>query len=376
MKTWDVIIIGAGLIGTSLSLALRKQGATVLLVEREAPGREASHAAAGMLAQCDPHLPQLLRPLALASAKLYPGFIHDLEDESGQQIDFRRQGTIVLLDEVSSGAPAELHSGFAGEESSCDGIRQLTREEVRELEPNLTQRSARAVYLPEAAVDPRQLTAAALAAAKHRGVDLASGSGVTEIILENQRVAGVRTPRTQFRAPVVVNCAGAWAGQIVGSRIPTRPVKGHMLAVAAPIGYGAHGEPLAPCVLRHVLRAPDVYLAPRSDGRIVIGSTLEEAGFDKRVDPAVIQRLHEAASTYLPPIRDAKILESWTGLRPGTPDNLPILDETPEEGYFVATGHYRDGILLAPITAHLMAHLIRGLEPELDLSAFTLARFT
>jgi glycine oxidase len=128
-------------------------------------------------------------------------------------------------------------------------------------------------------------------------------------------------------------------------------------------------------LLRHVIRAPEVYLVPRSDGRIVIGSTLEEAGYDKRTDPDTIQRLHQAAIHLVPGLAQARLLEAWAGLRPGTPDDLPILGATSTPGYFAATGHFRDGILLAPITAHVMARVITGAQPEYDISAFSPARF-
>lgn len=360
VKTWDVLIIGGGIIGVSLAIALRKQGASVLIVERGEPGREASHAAAGMIAHCDPHTPDLLQPLALASAVMYPEYVHELQDESGLSVDYRREGTI-------------LFSG-AGETAPCAHARQLTPEELGKLEPRL-QPPATAAFLPEASVDPRQLVAAALKAAKHRNIDLASGTEVLEVETSNQLVTGVRTSRTRFAAKMVVNCAGAWATQIGPLEIPTRPIKGQMLAVASPIVHNAQGSPSSPRILRHVVRSPEVYLVPRSDGRIVIGSTLEDAGYNKRVDSATIQALHQAAVRIVPEIAQARMLESWAGLRPGTPDGLPILGPTAIENYFVATGHYRDGILLAPITAHLMAHVVRGLRPELDISAFALSRF-
>jgi glycine oxidase len=148
-----------------------------------------------------------------------------------------------------------------------------------------------------------------------------------------------------------------------------------MLSVVPPTSNDADRDPAAPHLLRHVVRAPDVYLVPRSDGRIVIGSTLEEAGFDKHVEAATVQRLHAAAVSLLPKIAEGKILQSWAGLRPATPDLLPILGQTEIKGYFTAAGHYRDGILLAPITAEVMREVISGLRPELDLSAFTPSRF-
>ncbi len=360
VKTWDVVVIGGGIIGLSLAIALRKQGASVLIVERGEPGREASHAAAGMIAHCDPHTPDLLQPLALASAVMYPEYVHELEDESGLRVDYRRAGTILFT--VPTDRPP------------CAHARPITAEDLARLEPGL-QVPATAAFLPEASIDPRQLVAAALKAAKHRGIEVASGAEVVEVEKANDIITGVRTSRTRFAARVVVNCAGAWATQIGPLQIPTSPVKGQMLAVAAPMAYNPQGSPSSPRILRHVVRSPQVYLVPRSDGRIVIGSTVEEVGYDKRVDSATIQMLHKAATAVVPEIAQARMLESWAGLRPGTPDGLPILGSTAIENYFVATGHYRDGILLAPITAHLMAHVIRGLRPELDISAFALSRF-
>lgn len=356
MKTWDVIIVGGGIIGLSLAIAVRKRGASVLVVERGQPGREASHAAAGMLANCGSETPIPLRELAAASATMYPEFVLELQDESGSShIDLRDDGTVLFLSPYQ-----EEHlydEKLAGEE--------LDPEDLKELEPGLAEVGYPAVFLRERSVDPRALAAAALQAAKHRGVDLASGSLVTEVLLGNGRAEGVRTDRTSYPGGSVVNCGGAWAGQIAPHQFPTRPVKGQMLSVV--------GAPHR--TLRHVIRSPEVYLVPRSDGRIVIGATVEEAGYDKRTDPTTIQKMHQAALRALPALRQARILEDWAGLRPGTPDNLPILGRTSTPGYFVATGHYRDGILLAPVTAHLMAQVIHGANPDYDWSAFSPARF-
>ncbi len=160
----------------------------------------------------------------------------------------------------------------------------------------------------------------------------------------------------------MINCAGAWAGGIAPRQFATKPVKGQMLAL---VGTS----------LQHVVRAPGIYFVPRSDGRLVVGSTLEDVGFDKRIATDTIQRLHHAAIALIPALQSAKLHEAWAGLRPGTPDESPILGETSIQGYFVATGHYRDGILLSPITAKLMAQLISGEKPEFDLSAFSALRF-
>jgi glycine oxidase len=290
-----------------------------------------------------------LRELACASASMYPEFAHVLLDESGIDVDLRDQGTIVFA------RPGESYAGPDAE--------RLSAPDVERREPAVASVELSAFYLKERSVDPRALVRAALQAAKHRGVDFATGARVTDLFLSDGRVAGVRTERTSYGAPVVVNCAGAWAGQISSHPFPTRPVKGQMLAVV--------GGPK----LDHVVRSPDVYLVPRSDGRILIGSTVEEAGYDKRTNVDSIQRLHHAAIHLVPGLANARILEDWAGLRPGTPDNLPILGATSTPGYFVAAGHFRDGILLTPVTARLMAQVIAGAPPDFDISAFSAARF-
>jgi len=363
VKTWDVIIVGGGIIGLSLALALRKRGAAVLVVERGEPGREASHAAGGMLVDCQFETPAALQLLASASARMYPEFAHALELESGLQVDLRDQGTILFP------SPAHLHHL---------SLKNAAPVPLPELEPALAGRDA--FLLKERSVDPRALSAAAWKAAKLRGVDFSSGDPVTTVNLVDGRVTGVITSKTTLLAAKVVNCAGAWSGQItvgqITSRqtataqgpiptIPTRPVKGQMLCLAMP----------SPSLLRHVVRAPEAYLIPRSNGRLLVGATVEEAGFDKRTDPDTIQSLHRAAIKLVPELRNAKILEDWAGLRPGTPDALPILGATATPGYYVATGHFRDGILLAPVTAKVMADVITGVQPEHDLTPFSPDRF-
>lgn len=359
MKTWDVIVIGAGIIGLSLALELRKNGARVLLVERGEPGREASHAAGGMLADCTIETPAALQPLATASARMYPEFVRDLQIDSGLNVDLRDHGTIL----IASADHLRQHPEFA-----CSHPLPAP---LDELEPSLAPQVLPAFYLSKRSVDPRRLVAAALAAAKRHGVDISSGETVTTLMPANGSVAGVTTPKTSFHAPTVVNCAGAWAGQIAPHAFPTRPVKGQMLALLSPSHESLNHE-----LLKHVIRTPEIYLIPRSDGRIVVGTTVEEAGFDKRTDIDAIQRLHQAAIAAVPDLRDAKIHESWAGLRPGTPDALPILGATRTPGYYVATGHFRDGILLAPITARVMAQFIAGQKPDHDLTPFSPARFS
>ncbi len=354
MKTWDVIVIGGGIIGLSLAIEVRKRGATVLVVERGEPGREASHAAGGMLVDSGAETPAALQELAIASARMYPEFAQELQVESGIFVDLREQGAIVF-------PPLE-----DARQQPAFKVESLPSASLAELEPALVHHERAAFFLKERSIDPRAITAAALETAKRRGVDVSSGEEVTAVNLSEGKVHGVTSRKTSYFAKKVVNCAGAWSGQIAPHQFPTRPVKGQMLCLIAP----SRGT------LTHVIRSPDVYLIPRSDGRILVGTTVEEAGFDKRTDVATIQRLHRAAITLIPELRNAKILEDWAGLRPGTPDSLPILGETSTAGYYVATGHFRDGILLAPITARIVAQVITGENCDYDLSAFSPTRFS
>ncbi|HYW38695.1 MAG TPA: glycine oxidase ThiO, partial [Terriglobales bacterium] len=316
MKSWDAIVVGAGIIGLSLAIELNKQGLRVLVVEKGEPGREASWAAGGMLADFLAETPLGLRELATASARMYPEFVRELEDESGLKIDLRSVGTLVLRDSHLD----------ALQDQSLQSSHRLPAS-LEELEPAFrvpdgTAPRFTALFVKERCVDPRHLTAAAIAAARHRGVDFSSGDHVLGVEVAGGKASGVRTNNTQFAAGMVVNCAGAWAGQIGPHEFPTRPVKGQMLCVAMP------EKELVRHVVRTVAWTPDVYLIPRSDGRMLIGATAEEAGFDKQTVPETIQKLRQAALDLVPKLADARILEAWAGLRPGTPDGLPILGAT------------------------------------------------
>lgn len=352
MKTWDVTIIGVGVIGLSLACRLKREGLSVLVIEKGEPAREATHAAGGMIANCDPHLPAALKPLADASAAMYPEFVHEVQDESGESPDLRDIGTIVSTEELPSCSPAI----------------SLSSDEIARLDPAITGLPS-AYLLPERSVDPRALGSALTKAAKHRAVDFVTGSPALEVVVERDRAVGVRTATSLYPSGLVVNCAGAWAAQMQPFGLPTRPVKGQMVCVVPAPGHG--NEP----PVKHVVRTPDIYIIPRSDGRILLGATVEDAGFDKRTDADTIQRLHQAAANVAPVIGEMRIHDAWAGLRPGSPDNLPILGQTSLPGYFAATGHYRDGIMLAPITAQLMTQLLTGRTPDYDLTPFSPLRF-
>lgn len=324
----------------------------MLVVEKGEPGREASWAAGGMLCDFPGETRPELRELATASVVMYPEFVHELEDESGLKIDLRSVGTLILTGVETAHSPTTTQA--------CALPASLA-----ELEPTLQISNLKALLVKERCVDPRDLIAAAIAAARHRGIDFSSGDHVLAVEVADGKASGVRTNKTQFVAGMVVNCAGAWAGQIGPHQFPTRPVKGQMLCVAMP----------EKGLVRHVIRTPDVYLIPRSDGRMLIGATAEEAGFDKQTVPETILKLRQAALDLVPKLAEARILEAWAGLRPGTPDGLPILGPTPTPGYFVATGHFRDGILLAPVTAKLMGQMMTAQSPHIDTSRFSATRF-
>lgn len=348
MKTWDAIVVGGGIIGLSLARELHKKQLRVLVLDRGQPGHEASHAAAGMLADSG-EIPSAMRRFATSSANLYPEFVREIQDESDTNIDLRAHGTIIFFD--------------TDDTAECDG-EILSHYQVAELEPALAPSAREACLRNERSIDPRALTSALWKAAKRREIDISSGAEVVEVLIAAGKAVGVRTTKTSYSAPTVINCAGAWSGAIPPLHFPIRPVKGQMLCMI--------GGP----VLQHVVRSPDVYLVPRSDGRVMIGSTLEDAGFDKRTDIETIQRLQHRAIKLMPCLGEARIHESWAGLRPATPDALPLMGETEAKGYFLATGHFRDGILLAPATARVMAQLTTGAVPEIEIEAFSPFRYS
>jgi glycine oxidase len=351
MKSWDVIVVGGGIIGLSLALELRKRGTSVLVLDKGEPGQEASWAAGGMIANCGDESPAALKPLANTSAAMYPEFVAELEDASGTKVDLRSNGTLLFP------APGQAVADIPGA--------QPLPAPIAELEPELASTDRIVTYLAERSLGPRLLVEAALRAARHRAIDVKHGEHVVGVDVAEGRARGVTTTKTAYSAAKVVNCAGAWAGSIAPYEFPTRPVKGQMVSFVMPRRN----------LLQHVVRSPEIYLIPRSDGRLLAGATVEEAGFDKRTVPETIQKLEHAAIAMLPALKGARILEAWAGLRPGTPDALPILGATPTPGYYVATGHFRDGILLAPITARVMTQLLLGEDLQTDLGSFSASRF-
>lgn len=343
MKNWDVIISGAGIIGVSLALELRERGAEVLVLDRGEPGKESSSAAAGMLSATDPETPQELRELARASAELYPTFIRKIESSSGMRVDFR-QGAIALLPKTET-APPEYEP--------------LSPDQLIEHEPALRAGDFGAYRIEaEHSVDPAPLMEAAVGAARATGIVVRGIVAVQQMNPADGQVE-VTTAKERIMSRIAVNCQGAWSGA------PVRPRKGQMLYL----------QPQNPLLLRHVVRSPEAYLVPRTSGRILVGATVEDVGYDKSVEPGTIAELHRKAGQIVPELGSASVVASWAGLRPGTPDDLPILGETEKRGVFIASGHFRNGILLAPITAQIMADMVQGKHSQFDLFAFAPSRF-
>jgi glycine oxidase len=347
-RSYDVIIVGAGIIGVTLALELRKQGERVIVLDKGEPGREASYASAGMLASSEVLDPPQLAVLAATSAGLYPDFIAEIEAEAALKVDFRREGALHFSSELST-RPA------------------LAAAELQAFEPEVAYGGEPAYFVEEDFVDPRSLMLAAVAAARRRGIEFASGTHVFAVVTDHGKTIGVRGEHAAYAAPVVVNCAGAWAAQLEMHLSPVRPIKGHMLALVPPRKN----------VIRHVVRSRDldVYLLPRTNGLIVVGSTVEDAGFDKSIDPDAVLKLNQLAANLVPALGEARIHESWAGLRPGTPDELPIMGEGEARGYFISTGHYRNGILLAPVAARVLTRMINRGKLEFDVRPFSPDRF-
>lgn len=339
----DFVIAGAGIIGLSLALELDRRGAQVVVLERERALGQASTAAAGMLAAEDPANPAALRELSRLSARLYPAFLDRVAELSGMRIPFQ---TTATLQENKDGD---------GEANVLDDPTQLV--------PQLVAGDHRFALLPEFSVDPRQMAEALLAAVRATSIDLRESTPLARLAMHTD---GVRldTGDGTVHASHVVDCMGAW------SPAPVSPRKGQMFSVALPPGLP----------LEMVVRAEKVYIVPRTEGpnagRAIIGATVEDAGFDVKVHPLDILTLNAHATRLLPALSEAKFIESWAGLRPATADGLPILGATARQPrYVIANGHFRNGILLAPATAHVMAQLLLGEAPAVDLSAFSPERF-
>ena len=356
-----------------LGIAWRLAGrAAVTVFDRGAAGSGASHAAAGMLAACCEAEPgeENLVALGRESQARWPDFAGELRRASGIDVELRREGTLVLA--LTADDQAEIGHRLEFQKKLDLPLEWLSAAATRAREPHLAGKIAGALFSPEDhQVDNRKLVQALHAAAKAAGVTIHEHRPVKEISVQAGRANGVvLEDGTTFVADIVVLAAGAWSRRIGGlppdRRPPVRPVKGQMLALKM--------DAAAP-LLNHVLWAPGAYLVPRRDGRLIVGGTVEEKGFDETITAGGMLTLLEAAWRAVPAVEELPIAEIWVGHRPGSRDDAPILGRGPLEGLFYATGHHRNGILLAPVTADAMARLI--LDDVLDpaIRPFGLERF-
>jgi glycine oxidase len=344
MQYADIAVAGGGIIGLATALELRAAGCRVIVFDRAEAMSEASRAAAGMLAGNDPENPPVLRELARLSLALYPGFLARVEELSGAKIPIRTTTTV------------------QGSRNLPEGATALSETEVQEMAPGTSTDGLHFYPIQEQSIDAWDLAEALPGAALVAGVELRERTSVVSVHAENSHVR-IETSAGPVSAAGFLNAAGAWAPTI-HNRLPVSPRKGHMLTAEL------KGKAQMHCVLR----TPGVYIVPRGGGRYTIGPTVEDAGFDKEVYPERIRALFQKAVHLWPPLRDGIVAETWTGLRPGSEDGLPILDKTAEHCW-VATGHYKNGIMLGPGTARAMSHWITGATPGVELAPFRVERF-
>jgi glycine oxidase len=367
-----VVVIGAGVIGLSIAWRLAQRGAAVTVFDQGAAGAGASHAAAGMLAICAEAEPgeEALVKLGRASQALWPGFAREVEGAAGLPVDLRTEGTLLVA--LTADDQARLQHRLAFQQSLGLPIEWITGGEARRREPHLAPGIAGAVASPEDhQVDNRKLVAALRIAAKRAGVTIRERCAVARIVVSGGRAAGVALAEgTQVSADAVVLAAGAWSRRIEGlpadARPPVRPVKGQTIALRM--------DPAAP-LIEHVVWAPGAYLVPRRDGRLIVGATVEEKGFDATLTAGGVLALLEATWRALPAIEELPIDEMWVGHRPGSRDDAPILGAGPVEGLVYATGHYRNGILLTPVTADAIARFVLDGAVDPVIAPFGVGRF-
>lgn len=366
MKKFDVAIAGGGVIGGAMALELARAGLRVAVFDRQKPGQEASWASAGIISPA-PENPGMFATVELGkrSAALYPEFVAQVEEISGQSTGYRPKGTLEAL--FSHDAKAELSTIIAVHHGLGLKAEALRAEDARELEPALSDEIEAAILRPdEASVDPRALTAALLEAAQRSGTEISSGNGAKAIWREGKRCRGLTLQNEKVEAKWTIVAAGCFSGTIEGAAAyaPVRPAKGQMAALRA--------DDLE---IERVLWSEKIYIVPRDDGRVLAGATLEYAGFDKRVTAGGLERILSAAIELAPGLKNARMEETWAGLRPDSADHLPILGPTDVDGLLMATGHFRSGITLAPVTARLMREWITEQKVSVDWERFSPMRF-
>lgn len=363
-----VVVVGGGVIGCAVARELALSGARVTLVERSQPGANASWAAAGMLSPlAEADRPDPFLSLLLESRRMYPVFAARLLEETGVDLAYREDGTLLVA--ITEADERALRNRFQWQRDHDLPVEWLTAGAARALEPSLSPGVLSALrFAEDHQVDNRQLAPALWVAAERAGVAMRLGAEAVGVKAGAAGVEGVElTGGELLRCEWVVVAAGAWAPALQGlpRTLPVHPVHGQLLALRPP----------AP-LFRHVVDSPRGYLVPRSDGRVIVGATVEDIGFRHEVTAGGLHSLLQAALEIVPALQGAVLVETWSGHRPGTADGWPILGADPLLPRLVyATGHYRNGILLAPVTAKIIADVILDRPPERDLAPFSPDRF-
>jgi glycine oxidase len=362
----DILVVGGGIVGAAIAYRLVKDGLAVTLVERGEIGREASWAAGGLLTPV--HLAEYPGPLAglcKAGHRLYEPLVRELREFSSIDPEYRANGLLFPI--TNDGDEEAAHALEAWKRQNDQPTERLTRVEALEREPQLNPAIRGALLLPDIAqVRSNRMAVALVEAAARKGAEIRTHCPVTGFLRVPGRVNGVKTARGDLYAATTILAAGAWTTELldpVGLHLRVKPIKGQMILVGA-----------SPDFCRHSILDGASYLIPRADGKILVGSTLEDKGFDKSVTLDAVSSLIERGARIMPDLARLPLLASWAGLRPSTPDRLPYLGRASLEGLIVATGHFRNGILLAPITAELVADLVAGRTPSIDLAPFDPAR--
>jgi len=347
---YDIVIAGGGVIGLTIARALALRGVRdVCLVERGRLGTEASWAAAGMLLpQVEADAADEFFNLACQSRDLYPAFAAALREETGIDVELDTTGTLYLAltehdqEEIEKRYEWQTRAGFA--------VERLSGAEARELEPCISESTLGALRFPkDIQVENRRLLSALANSVTKLGVDITTETIVDSLIIEGHRVRGVQTSRGSISCPTVVIAAGTWSSFIKSAPLPAiEPIRGQMICLEA-----------KPQLTRHVIYSPRGYIVPRQDGRLLAGSTSEHAGFAKCVTAGGIATILRNALEISPAISSLPVIDTWAGLRPRAADGLPVIGPCGEiDGLFCATGHYRNGILLAPLTGELISEAI------------------
>jgi glycine oxidase len=366
MKSFDAAIAGGGLIGSAIALELAQAGLSVAVFEKGEPGREASWASAGILSPAPETQGMIpIVPLAKASIVLYPEFVANVEGISGQNVGFRPFGTMDVL--FSRDAKRDLSTLIALHHGLGLKAEPLHPEEARELEPALSPEAEAAALRPdEASIDNRALTQAVLHATQKSGAEIFPDKVVEAIWREGSRCAGLKLRNENVSAKWTIIASGCFSANVEGVAVyaPVRPAKGQMASLRA--------DELK---IRRVLWSEKIYLVPRNDGRILAGATVEYVGFDKHVTAGAIEKILSDAMELAPGLANARIEETWAGLRPDSPDHLPIVGPTDLEGLLIATGHFRSGVMLTPITARLIREWITEQRVSVDWERLSPMRF-